>query len=246
MDIQKNNANERAEENTMVGSGSKMAPGSIAAIARGLRSGAWRALGVAIIAGGSLTMASCNSQVTEGRSPVYLIIESLAGANGAEDTETFFSNVDSDVITIVKDADNNDVVTYFEDPGSVTLRIAYKDITSPTGPTTNNFVTINRYRVEYRRSDGRSRPGVDVPYAFDGAATFTVTDESTTSGFVLVRIQAKREAPLTTLAGGGGGGGGISLSTLADVTFYGRDQTGNEVQVTGTISVNFANWGDPK
>jgi hypothetical protein len=29
------------------------------------------------------------------------------------------------------------------------------------------------------------------------------------------------------------------------VTFYGQDQTGREVTVTGTISVDFANWGDP-
>ena len=30
------------------------------------------------------------------------------------------------------------------------------------------------------------------------------------------------------------------------MTFYGHDQTGREVAVTGTIGVNFANWGDPE
>jgi hypothetical protein len=60
---------------------------------------------------------------------------------------------------------------------------------------------------------------------------------------VLVRAQAKLEAPLKALAGGGGS---IIISTIAQVTFYGRDQAGNDVSVTGQISVNFADWGDPQ
>ena len=27
---------------------------------------------------------------------------------------------------------------------------------------------MTRYRVEFRRTDGRNTPGVDVPYGFDG------------------------------------------------------------------------------
>jgi len=124
------------------------------------------------------------------------------------------------------------------------LRIAFKDVTNPNAPTTNNHVTVNRYRVEFRRTDGRNRQGVDVPYAFEGASTFTVTEQATEGFFVLVRPQAKLEAPLMTLRGGDGGG--VLISTLADVTFWGRDQTGTEVSVKGTISVNFADWADPK
>jgi hypothetical protein len=30
------------------------------------------------------------------------------------------------------------------------------------------------------------------------------------------------------------------------VTFYGHDQTGREVSVTGNIDVSFANYGDPQ
>ena len=40
-------------------------------------------------------------------------------------------------------------------------------------------------------------------------------------------------------------GGGVVISTIADVTFFGRDQTGREVSVVGSISVNFADWADP-
>jgi hypothetical protein len=240
MDIQKNNANERAEEFTMAGSGSEMAAVMKTQPEHGRRmttlGRVWRALGVAMIAGGSMVMASCHSAVTEGRSSVYLIMESLEGGELQEgDSVEFFHQLRSDVRT------DGGIV---EDPGLVRMRIAFKDVTNPNAPTTNNFVTINRYRVEFRRADGRNVPGKDIPYAFDGASTFTVTDESTEGGFVLVRVQSKLEPPLITLAGNDGGG--LVISTLADVTFWGRDQTGTEVSVKGTISVNFADWADPE
>jgi hypothetical protein len=238
MDIKKNNANERAEESTMAGSGAEMAAVMTAPQGgrrMGMRGRAWRALGMVTILGGSMAMASCHSAVTEGRSSVYLIMDSLEGGKTRGESVQFFQTMQSDVLT------NGGIV---EDPGRVTLRIAFKDVTNPTAPTTNNYVTINRYRVEFRRADGRNRQGLDVPYAFDGASTFTVTDESTQGGFVLVRVQSKLEAPLITLAGGDGGG--LVISTLADVTFWGRDQTGTEVMVKGTISVNFSDWADPE
>jgi hypothetical protein len=68
--------------------------------------------------------------------------------------------------------------------------------------------------------------------------TNTVQGTSTFS-FTLVRIQAKQEAPLQALAGGGSS---IAISTIARVTFYGHDQTGREVSVTGNIEVDFADW----
>jgi hypothetical protein len=58
----------------------------------------------------------------------------------------------------------------------------------------------------------------------------------------MVRAQAKLEPPLRNLRAGGGAG---LISTIADVTFYGKDQTGTDVSVTGSISVNFADWADP-
>jgi hypothetical protein len=242
MDIQKNNAKEKAEESTMAGSGSEMpAVIMMAQSQAGRRAGklgrAWRALGMATILGGSMVMASCHSAVTEGRSSVYLIIDSLEGGSGVDGQGAdFFHTLESDV------ASQGGGV--FEDPGRVQLRIAFKDITNPSAPTTNNHVTINRYRVEFRRADGRNRQGVDVPYAFDGASTFTVTDSPTTGGFVLVRVQSKLEPPLITLREVRGAG--LVISTFADVTFWGRDQTGTEVSVKGTISVNFADWADPQ
>jgi hypothetical protein len=102
-------------------------------------------------------------------------------------------------------------------------------------------VTFNRYRVSYQRTDGRNTPGVDVPHAFDSAVTFTVTNDVTAANFQLVRHSAKEEAPLRALATSN-----AIISTIAQVTFYGRDQAGNEVTVSGNISVDFGNFADPR
>ena len=132
--------------------------------------------------------------------------------------------------------------TIFNDLGQVTLRLAMKDAgaPSPSEPTSNNFITINRYHVRFIRADGRNVEGVDVPYSFDGAFTGTVTDSELTTGFELVRHIAKTEAPLAGLARNV-----TIISTIAEITFYGRDQTGREVSVNGQMLVSFGNFGDP-
>jgi hypothetical protein len=182
-----------------------------------------------------LTVSGCSETVRQGQSPAYLIIQQIEASSGA-DAEEFSNVLESDVVT------NG---TIFEDAGRVTLGLALKNIGSPgqpTAPTTNNYITITRYRVEFRRTDGRNTPGVDVPYAFEGAGTITVTESGSSMIFALVRAQAKLEAPLRNLVGAGGA---VVISTIADVTFFGKDQTGNDVAVTGSIGVNFADWGDP-
>jgi hypothetical protein len=122
----------------------------------------------------------------------------------------------------------------------VTLSASLKDITSPTGPTTNNAVTINRYRVRYRRTDGRNTQGVDVPWGFDGAITGTLAVGSSLGlQFELVRHVAKEETPLIQLRGSP-----VVLGVIADVTFFGQDQVGNELNVTGSISIEFGDFGD--
>jgi hypothetical protein len=127
----------------------------------------------------------------------------------------------------------------FNDTGTAALRLSSKDVGS-TAPSTNNQVTINRYHVGYRRNDGRNTPGVDVPYAFDGAATATVSGSGTMSYvFNLVRHIAKQESPLVQLAESS-----AIVTVIADVTFYGSDQVGNDISVTGSIQIDFSNFGD--
>ena len=184
-----------------------------------------------------LASVSCGSLTREGTASSYLIVSLLEGASGV-DPGTFATTVASDVTT-VKDG----ISTIFSDPGRVRFGLGLKDpgpSTSPSTPTQNNFITVDRYHVRFIRTDGRDREGVDVPYAFDGAFTVTVSGD-TTAGFTLVRNQAKQEAPLAALAINP-----IVISTIAEVTFYGHDQTGRQVSAVGKIDVSFANFGDPQ
>jgi hypothetical protein len=213
---------------------------------------------VAVLWGSS----SCGNVERTGSSPSFLVIDQLADASGVK-SPSLGNTLDSDVITNVTTTINGaqvKVPTIFDDLGQVQLRILLKDQggTTSTGATTApsnlNLITITRYRVSYRRSDGRNVEGVDVPYAFEGAITATVTNTPVQLTFTLVRIQAKLEAPLRALcsaapgctnAGLGGDGGAIAISTIGDVTFYGQDQAGNDVSVTGSIGITFSDWGDP-
>jgi hypothetical protein len=192
-------------------------------------------VGLGLLGAALIGTSACSDTVREGRSPAYLIIQQIDAASAAEEDD-FSNELSSDVQT------HGGV---FEDLGRATFRLALRDIGpvgSPASPTSNNFITVNRYTVSYRRTDGRNQPGVDVPYAFEGAGTVTVGAADVAMSFVLVRAQAKLEAPLMNLRGGGQS---VLIGTIADVTFYGKDQTGNDVSVTGSIAVNFADWADP-
>jgi hypothetical protein len=184
----------------------------------------------------AVASASCGSTVRQGTGTSFLIVNELEFARGNE-PETFSANLLSDVITIV-----DDVPTFFNDLGRVTFSLGLKDpgpAGSPVQPTQNQFITVDRYHVRFFRTDGRNTQGVDVPYEFDGAFTVTVGSSQAEAGFTIVRNIAKREAPLQALRTNG-----LILSTIAEITFYGRDQTGHEVVATARTSVDFANFGD--
>ena len=180
--------------------------------------------------------ASCGDMQLEGQASSYLIVNSLQAARGDDPTK-FAGNLLSDVLTVVKD-----VPTVFNDVAQVQFSLGMKDpgsTNSPTTPTSANFITVTRYHVKFVRSDGRSIQGVDVPYEFDGAFTTTVGADDATAAFTLVRNIAKQEAPLAALKSSA-----VILSTIAQITFYGHDQTGREVAATASISVDFGNFAD--
>lgn len=173
---------------------------------------------VCVLVASALMSPSC-ATVRQGTGSSYLILTSLAGGGSS-------GTVESDVV-----ADDG---TIKADSGTATFQLAMKD--TLLTPSPNNSITVDRYHVQYVRSDGLNTQGVDVPFAFDGAVTVTVAGTSTV-GFTLVRLAAKQEAPLKTLSAGGS-----PITTIAQVTFFGHDQTGHDVSVSGNIEVTFANF----
>ena len=186
--------------------------------------------------------SGCGDFVRQGASPSLATVTRLEAASGA-DPARFGGTLSSDVITYVKKTINGAEVrvpTLYSDPGRVTVSVEARN-PSLTSATPINSVTFTRYRVRFVRADGRNVPGVDVPFPFDSAVTFTVPPgNSNQAGFDLVRVISKSEAPLVSLAGNQD-----FLTMIAQVTFYGQDHAGNEVSATGNIGVTFGNFGDP-
>lgn len=189
----------------------------------------------------------CGELAQQGTGPAQVVISQLQAASGAQ-PDQFSGTLNSDVITNVEQTVNNQTVlvpTVFNDIGQVTMSLILKDPGQPgiaAAPTPLNQITFTRYRVVYRRSDGRNTQGVDVPFPFESAATFTVpADGTVTAAFEIVRHTAKQEAPLAALRSNP-----TIISTIAEVSFFGRDQAGNNVTAVGNIGILFGNFGDPQ
>jgi hypothetical protein len=179
--------------------------------------------------------SGCGEMARQGQSPVQVVVNTLLGASGAEPTKlggTLYSDVMTDS-------------SVFSDVGEVTMSLMLKDpgtAVTPSAPSALNQITFTRYRVVYRRSDGRNTPGVDVPHPIDSALTFTVPNSGqATASFEIVRHTAKQEAPLAALLLNR-----TIIGTVAEVSFYGRDQVGHEISATANIGINFGNFGDPE
>ena len=201
--------------------------------------------GAAAVLVAAMLSSGCGEFVRQSRSPSQLVIVSLgtpapvdvelAGGDGVpgkiEQVSGFVTGpLDSNVNSPIRDI------------GQVVLRLILRDPGTPgatAAPTPLNDVTVTDYEVRYRLLDGRNTSGVDVPHPIRGGLTFTLQGTSTgTAEFDLVRIVAKDERPLAALKTGS-----TVLTVIADVTFFGRDQAGNAVSATGSVQINFANFG---
>ena len=183
----------------------------------------------------------CGDAIREDRSAGQLTVIALNGLSGGA-SGTPSSVLLSDVLVLRRSpapcTPAAPCPTIVNDFGQATLSLPMKNIA--VAPTSNNQVTISRYTVRFRRTDGRNTPGVDVPYDFDGAVTATVPPNGTaTVPFELVRHVAKQESPLAQLVTNTN-----IIYTVAEITFYGTDLVGNNVSASGTMSVDFGNFAD--
>jgi hypothetical protein len=190
-----------------------------------------------------LSSTSCGGDLLRtGRSPVYLTMNRIVITNGASDEEA--GHLLSDVQTLVEQTINGETVkvpTIFNDVAVASIGVVAKDPTR--GATAINSVTITRYRITFKRVDGRNAPGIDVPFGWDGGTSATIAAGNEGGvPFEIVRHSTKQEPPLRNLINNGGV---QFIYTVAEITFFGRDQNGNEVTVTGNVDVAFSDFGDP-
>lgn len=204
----------------------------------------------AAVAVAAMLSSGCGEFVRQSQSPSQLVIDEIRTARGTAVVVVPGGPLSAPTVTPTFIAgplnsrvpNPNELPT--QDTAEVRLRVILKDPGapgSPTEPSTLNAVTITRYTVRYRRlggPNGQNTPGVDVPQPIDGAATFTVAANQVGTAVVeLVRPVAKQEAPLAALASSR-----VVLTMIAEVTFYGRDQTGNNVSATGSVQINFSSF----
>jgi hypothetical protein len=188
----------------------------------------------------SAAMAGCGGEfVRDSQSPVRLVVSNLE----SKEQNTLLSDVIRMVTSPAPCTTTSPCASVFNDMATVELTLVLRDPGSPASPSSPsllNQVTVERYRVKFRRADGHNVPGVDVPYDFDSAFTMTVPANGIGEGtFQIVRHSAKEEAPLRSLRFSND-----IISTIAEVTFFGRDQAGNEISATSFMGVDFGDFAD--
>lgn len=181
----------------------------------------------------AMGLSGCSAgYTTDNSSPV---IFTIALVNGGKPLA-------SDVLT------NGTVVS---DSVDVSIQVRFKNPNIETVPSIPNAVRVERYEVRYRRSDGRGVEGQDVPYTISGNVT-SIFDVKTSGvnplSVEVVRAQAKLEPPLRNLRAASPPatiplGGALVVTMFADITVYGRTISGIPVQSTGTLQIDFADYG---
>jgi hypothetical protein len=181
---------------------------------------------VPLVAFGALILPGCTADyATQGDATVLL---SMDGVNGG-------LPMDSDVRI-----SNGGIC-----PDGVSITLSSRDKNPISGADTGRLgdIFLERYEVQYFRSDGRATEGVDVPYRISGNMAARIENQTAATVTIeLVRRQAKVEPPLSSLAGGGGP---FVLTMFAQVTVHGRTISGQTTNAAvGRVQVDFADFRD--
>jgi hypothetical protein len=180
------------------------------------------AFGILGAVGAGLALSGCGAAYVEGNTAsVLLLIESIA-----EGTPQL-----SDV------RGENGLIVNCQIELAVSARPK-----NPNGPVgISEDVQLTRYTVTYRRADGRSVEGIDVPFAISGNTAAMVDSGGTGATALLVdlvRHQAKLEPPLMNITG-------LQVVTMiADISVFGETVSGKSVSARGSAQVTFADFAD--
>ncbi len=177
------------------------------------------------------TFAGCSAGYTTDNNSTVLLI--LAAINGG-------TPLQSDVI--------KDGTTILSDSVKVSVAVRFKNRNITVAPSIPSAVIVDRYEVRYRRSDGRGVEGQDVPYTISGNIAFAFDVKTSGTDDVLIEVvrgQAKLEPPLRNLQGAvkNALGGAFILTVFADITLHGHTISGQAVSGTGTLQIDFADYG---
>ena len=138
----------------------------------------------------------------------------------------------SDVLT--KGAGVDDIVVVKFKSASRQLGDDEDNPTDPDGISTFDTIVLHTYHVEHQRSDGGANPP-----DFVAGLNLTLTPNSEgEASIVVARALDKHRSPLQELRDDG------QIFTTCVITFYGEDGYGNDLAVTGSLAVLFANYPD--
>ena len=138
----------------------------------------------------------------------------------------------SDVLTDGSAAD--DIITVSFQSNSRQLGSDDDNPTDPDGTSSFDIITFSSYHVGHVRSDGGANPT-----DFTLGTTVTIEPDSEQEAeIVIVRAFDKNRSPLEELRDEG------QIVTTATVTFYGEDGYGNDISVSASLTISFANYAD--
>ena len=202
---------------------------------------AMKSVGRVLILAAALAPAACVPDwAADNETPFIMEIASIQPTDG---TGPLQSDVSFPVV--------NDDVT-------VLVNVFRKNNNPEMSTSAVEHVYLERYEVRYFRSDGRDVEGVDVPFRITGplgnirfhtAGPAAEVENAVT--ITIVRQQAKLEPPLANLRGILASDTDVAelpstgvLTTIAEITIYGKTVQGKGLKATGNVQVTFADFPD--
>lgn len=190
-----------------------------------------------VLALAALAFTACNPIENGQQSNSLLLVETVTGLDmtGNEgnlcQSDVQFINSETGLSIVTADLAKAILSAQTLDPNPILGTSQYADI------------QLLKYAVTYVRADGKSTPGVDVPYSFEaGLSGIIRIGQTTTVSFVVVREAAKQEPPLLNLRATTTRG--ETLEVTARIDFYGKDLSGRAVKATGYLLITFADFAN--